>query len=119
MHQRQHIGRYGETLVTDYLKNHGYTIVAANVSWHQRGEVDIIAQKDEYLACVEVKARHSHHVSPYFLVPRSKQRKIIWVMRYFVQKHQLQNYVVRFDVALVDLKPSPPSIEYIKHAFQA
>lgn len=118
MHTRQVVGRHGETLVTSYLKKHGYTIIATNVSWHQRGEVDIIAQKNEYLVCVEVKSRYNDQVSPFLLVPRSKQRKIIWVMRYFVQKYQLHDFVVRFDVALVNLQMDPPHIEYIRDAFQ-
>lgn len=119
MHSRTVLGQRGERCVVSYLRHHGYTIIATNVSWHQQGEIDIVAQKDEFLVCVEVKTRHHTDVPFGVLVPRSKQKKIIKVARWLAQRPQFANLVVRFDVAFVDMTKNPPRIEYVVNAFFA
>jgi len=61
MAQPQHIsiGRLGEDIVTGYLLNRGYLIVARNY-WKKCGELDIVAKKDSVLHFVEVKAGSWH-----------------------------------------------------------
>ena len=118
MQNRQTVGQSGEARVAGYLEAQGYRILARNFRIHQQGEIDIIVQKDEYIACVEVKTRYSTTVPFTQLVPRSKQQKIIQAARHFVQKFSLHNYVVRFDVAFVDMTQKPVAIEYIDNAFQ-
>ncbi|MBP9760372.1 MAG: YraN family protein [Candidatus Pacebacteria bacterium] len=57
MAEPQHIsiGRIGENIIWGYLKNRGYLILDRNYrkKW---GELDIIAQKDNVLHFIEVKA---------------------------------------------------------------
>ncbi len=48
-------GRVGEERAARYLRRHGYLIVDRNVR-AGRGELDIVAQKDEIVAFVEVKS---------------------------------------------------------------
>jgi Holliday junction resolvase-like predicted endonuclease len=57
MAQSSHIsiGRIGEEILTGYLQNRGYRIVERNYT-RKCGEIDIIAQKDDVLHFVEVKA---------------------------------------------------------------
>ena len=58
MAQHNDLGKKGEQLAIDYLVKKGYTILDKN--WRfQKAEVDIIAQKEETLAVVEVKTRSS------------------------------------------------------------
>ena len=53
---KHEIGRLGEESVCTYLENLGYKIIVRNYRI-KGGEIDIIAQNDEYTAFVEVKAR--------------------------------------------------------------
>jgi len=49
-------GILGEVYAARYLREHGYTPVAANFTC-RFGELDIVAQKDDMLVVVEVKSR--------------------------------------------------------------
>lgn len=51
---RKEIGNLGESIASEYLKRHGFTIRDRNVT-RKTGEIDIIAKKDETLHFVEVK----------------------------------------------------------------
>ena len=52
------LGRWGEALAADFLRQRGYEIVAAG--WRCRfGELDLVAQDSTYLCFVEVKLRRS------------------------------------------------------------
>ncbi|MCY3779825.1 MAG: YraN family protein [Chloroflexi bacterium] len=56
MPEAQEIGALGEELAQRYLRRKGYVILEANWS-SLYGELDIIAEKDEQLIFIEVKAR--------------------------------------------------------------
>ena len=49
-------GNLGEDFAADYLEKEGYRILERNYAT-KLGEIDIIAQKDNFIAFVEVKAR--------------------------------------------------------------
>lgn len=70
-------GALGEQYATEYLAAQGYSIVGRN--FHTRyGEIDIIAQKGDILAFVEVKTRCVNALSqPAEAVSISKQKKLI------------------------------------------
>ena len=51
-------GRCGEAVAFNYLIENNYKILNTNFSC-KLGEIDIIAQKDDYIVFVEVKARTS------------------------------------------------------------
>ena len=58
MASHNELGKLGEELAIDYLKKDGYSIL--NTNWtFQKAEIDIIAQKENILAIVEVKTRSS------------------------------------------------------------
>ena len=57
-HYNKEFGRKGELIAAEYLKNHGYEILATN--YHCKfGELDIVALEGEVLCFVEVKSRTS------------------------------------------------------------
>ena len=58
MAEHNELGKKGEELAVKYLQEDGYEILDRNWTF-QKAEIDIIAQKDNYLAIVEVKTRSS------------------------------------------------------------
>ena len=58
MAEHNELGKKGEELAVEYLRENGYKILDRN--WvFQKAEIDIIAQKDNFLAVIEVKTRSS------------------------------------------------------------
>ena len=58
MAEHNELGKLGEELAATYLQKNGYEILETN--WvFQKAEIDILAQKDNTLAVVEVKTRSS------------------------------------------------------------
>ena len=53
------LGAFGEKKAANYLRLHGYRIVDTNCRYRQ-GEIDIIAQKRDYIVFVEVKLRKNN-----------------------------------------------------------
>lgn len=78
------LGIFGEKIASEYLKKKGYAIVDQNyvAEWgeRQKGEIDIVAQKDKTISFVEVKTR-TLQVSEGFLPEESvgfqKQAQLI------------------------------------------
>ncbi len=67
------LGTLGEDLAIDYLIKQGYQILERNYRY-QKGEVDILAKKDDALVAVEVKTRTGNYFGhPHEFV---KQKKI-------------------------------------------
>ena len=58
MYLRHILGRKGEDVVVDYLKNINYNILDRNFSCKQ-GEIDVIALDGNYVVFVEIKSRTS------------------------------------------------------------
>jgi hypothetical protein len=52
---KRRIGDIGEDIVCKYLQNKGYVVRERNY-WRPWGEIDIIAEKPEFISFVEVKS---------------------------------------------------------------
>lgn len=90
------IGNYGEEAASRYLKKNKYKIIQRNFTI-RGGEIDIIAQKDEYLVFVEVKTRTADdYGTPAQSVTYHKRQRIIRAANVFLQK--FGNAYTRFDV---------------------
>lgn len=111
------LGKKGETLVALNLEQQGFTIRHHNYSC-RAGEIDIIAEKGDVRAFIEVKLRTSHYFALSEVITPSKQRKIIATARlYNSQQRDATHYVYRFDVALVEHNGYDYDITYIPNAF--
>jgi len=110
----QLLGLRGEDAVVAHLKKEGFALVQRNYRVLQ-GEVDIIARKRELLVFVEVKTRAIKTAGLSEVVTPSKQRKIIFAAKHFLARHQQEESVHRFDVALVEGEDL--HITYIANAF--
>ncbi len=53
--KRQKLGQLGESIAVTFLKNHGFRVLERNYT-RKWGELDIIAEKDQELHFIEVKA---------------------------------------------------------------
>lgn len=115
-------GALGEQFAADYLRTQGYCILERN--FHTRfGEIDIIAQKDDILAFVEVKTRAATMLStPADAVTPAKQKKLITAALQYMQTH-LIDLQPRFDVVAIVTKSkndfSVLDIMHLTDAFEA
>lgn len=116
--ERIALGKKGEELVARFLEQAGFSILEKNYSIKQ-GEIDIIAHKGEILAFVEVKLRRNPLFYLSDLIVPSKQRKIITTALWYINKHNFQDTVYRFDVALIESTHADYTINYIENAFTA
>jgi len=108
------IGAEGEILATKYLKSKKYKILGAGYSGPY-GEIDIIAQKDEYVVFIEVKARKNADFGmPCESVTYSKQQKIIKTALQWLTKNDC-NLQPRFDV--IEVYTDTKEINHIDNAF--
>lgn len=115
------MGKEGEERVAEYLKSLGYIIVKRN--WRDRyGEIDIIAENDEYIVFVEVKTRTENAlVSGLEAITASKKRKIINTSQMFLNRMNTE-LKPRIDVAEVTVHKNQDGsyhwkLNYIKFAF--
>lgn len=117
---KNQLGQLGEQITVDYLKSQGFSILACNYKKFY-GEIDIIAQKQNILAFVEVKTRKSTIVSMHELISPAKQSKIVQVAYHFIstQQNLSEQTIYRFDVALIHAQQYTQDITYIPNAFQA
>ena len=113
-------GNSGEKVVADFLKKKGFIISKTN--FHSRfGEIDIIAENNEYVLFVEVKTRSRGSIAePKEFVDALKQNKIISTANYYLMYNPTA-LQIRFDVAEV-IKDENDGLEkltvnYIKNAF--
>ena|SRR5437762_9121665 len=109
-------GKIGEDAVVAYLQSERFVIVERNFRT-TFGEVDIIAQKADVLAFIEVKLRTNDRVDPAEIILPSKQKKIVLVAYHFLSIRPCHDLTVRFDVALVSYSENRSAIRYIPNAF--
>ncbi len=116
MAQHNELGKKGEQLAIDFLLKKGYTICDTN--WrYQKAEVDIIAQKEEILAVVEVKTRSSTDFgNPQDFVSPKKIKLLVKAMDEYVRSKDLE-VEVRFDIIAIVQKNKNYTIEHIEDAF--
>ena len=112
------LGNRGEEIVATWLMQHEATILARNYQT-RLGEVDIIVTKGDVVAFVEVKTRSIEYFPLSQTVTWTKQQRIIKAAKHFILGNQIQDKVLRFDVATVVFDNSTHKIEYIRNAFQA
>jgi putative endonuclease len=116
MAQHNELGKLGEELAVDFLQQNGYDILETN--WiFQKAEVDIIAQKENTLAIVEVKTRSSidFGLPQDFVKPKKIQLLVKAVNEYVVQNEL--DVEVRFDIIAIHKEGNQLNIEHLEDAF--
>jgi putative endonuclease len=116
---RKTLGHSGETAAASFLQIQGFTILETNYRT-KMAEIDIIAQDNDCISFIEVKARRSIKKGlPKESVTRSKQKKIILGASFYLKQTKQMNSRVRFDVVEVYMLKGKININLIKNAFQA
>jgi putative endonuclease len=116
MAQHNELGNKGEKLAVDFLIKKGYIILDTN--WRfQKAEVDIIAQKDEILAIVEVKTRSTTDFgNPQDFVNPKKIKLLVSAVDEYVISKDL-NVEVRFDIIAIVHENKNFTLEHLENAF--
>ena len=115
--QRQILGREGERIAENYLKEKGYRLVERNYRCPM-GELDLIALDRRVIVFIEVKTRSDFRFgAPTESVHPRKQRKMIQAALYFLSRHRLHGREARFDVVGVSLATGRPEVEHVQNAF--
>ena len=92
------LGRQGEDIAQEYLKERGYRIVERGFRY-ARGEIDIIAYHRQTLVFVEVKTRLApSHSLPEESITPAKARQIRRTAQAYMHRHFLEDIPCRFDV---------------------
>ena len=117
--RRQTLGRRGEHLAAEILRQQGYRILELNHR-NRFGEIDIIAEQGAALVFIEVKSRLSgRRGDPKWALTPIKRRKISQVaLAYLKTTHQTERRA-RFDV--VAIRPGSdgrPAVEVVRNAFE-
>lgn len=116
MAEHNELGKLGEDLAVDYLKKNGYTILDTNWTF-QKAEIDIIAQKENTLAIVEVKTRSSIDFGlPQDFVKPKKIQLLVKAVDAYVNAKNL-DLDVRFDIVAVHKEGKSFVIEHLIDAF--
>ena len=114
---QQEVGKKGEQIALDHLTEKDYKILEHN--WYfRKKEIDIIAEKDDFLVIIEVKSRSvGFQENPRDAVNMKKQRFLIQAANAYVNKYNI-DLEVRFDIiTVVFLNDQEYEIEHIDDAF--
>jgi putative endonuclease len=110
------LGKHGELLAVAFLRENGYKILETNWAF-QKAEVDIIAQKGNTLAIVEVKTRSGIAFGlPQDFVGAKKIRLLVKAVNEFVTSNDL-DVDVRFDIIGIHKVDNDFRIEHHMDAF--
>ena len=116
MADHNELGKLGEELAVEFLQKEGYEILETNWTF-QKAEIDIIAQKENTLAVVEVKTRSSLEfgLPQDFVKPKKIQLLVKAINEYVVSKDL--DVDVRFDIIAIHKEGKSFVIEHLINAF--
>ena len=123
MAEHNDLGDLGEERAQAYLNSKGFHI--RHVNWHNLTpsgkmgnlELDIVAQKDEWLVVVEVKTRSTETFEhPEEAITKKKIRNIVNATHEYIMQYDWQGET-RFDVISVIPHGQDFLIEHIEDAF--
>lgn len=115
MNNMREKGKIFELKAKEYLEKKNYKILETNF-YCKLGEIDIIANDNNVLVFIEVKARKNvKYGYPREFVTISKQRKIIKTAKYYMMKKRCSELQCRFDV--IEIIPNISHMNHIENAF--
>jgi putative endonuclease len=116
MAEHNELGKKGEKLAIDFLIKNDYKILEKNYRY-LKAEVDVIAQKGNVLAVVEVKTRSTDYFgNPEEFVNPKKIKLLLSAIDYYVVDKDL-DVEVRFDIIAIIHQKNKTKIEHLEDAF--
>lgn len=114
---QQHKGQQGESLAAKFLQQKGYEIIVQNYRY-RRGEIDLIAQKEQLLIFVEVKLRSSvAYGLPEETISENQQNLIMTTAEHYIEQNDWL-HDIRFDIVAIQLSQNKLSeIIHFEDAF--
>ncbi|RZJ52307.1 MAG: YraN family protein [Flavobacterium sp.] len=120
MAEHNDLGKKGEELAVEFLLKDGYEILDRNWTF-QKAEIDIIAQKENILAVIEVKTRSNldFGLPQEFVKPKKIQLLLKAVNAYINDReNDFDNSCeIRFDIVAIHKNGESFAIEHITDAF--
>ena len=113
----QRLGVLGERIAERWLRKHGYTILARRFK-HGRRDIDLVAQRDQTVAFVEVKARKGVEFGdPVEAVHHRKQRELTRSARVWIDRHGRDGELYQFDVVGILVADERVQVKHVTNAF--
>lgn len=118
MAEHNDFGKEAENLSVAFLEKKGYKILLRNYRY-LKAEIDIIAQFENQIIIVEVKARSSDFVEPQEAVNKKKIKLLTTAANYFLEENNI-DLEVRFDiVSVISIPNQEIQIQHIEDAFES
>jgi putative endonuclease len=120
MMDRQEVGKLGEKTARKFLKKQGYRIRETGFRC-RHGEIDIIAQRKDWLVFVEVRTKSNLEFgTPEESITQAKKERLIASALTYTSTHQNLPPLWRIDVVAVELndKGKTKRIELIENAVE-
>ncbi|WP_333851073.1 YraN family protein [Epilithonimonas sp.] len=119
MADHNEFGKIAEDLAVDFLVKAEYKILARNFRY-LKAEIDIIAEKENQIIIIEVKARNTDaFLEPQEAVNKKKIKLLISAANYFIEENNI-NKEVRFDIiSVLPNQQKTLEIHHIIDAFQS
>ena len=117
MDKRQTLGKRGEDIACETLRNEGY-IIAERRFRTRCGELDIIAWDGRVLVFVEVRARSTCNFgTPLESITWQKRQRLTAMAAAYVCARRLAGTACRFDVVSIVQQPTGDTVQWVKGAF--
>jgi putative endonuclease len=117
---KKEIGKKGEELAVEFLKEKGFEILHQNYRYG-KGEIDIIAKdpKDGCTVFVEVKSRQNlDYGEPEYAITKNKQKQVKKIAELYFYENEINELECRFDVIAILLENiNQPVINHYVNAF--
>jgi putative endonuclease len=117
---RQQVGKLGEKEAQKFLKKRGFRIRETGFRCHH-GEIDIVAQKKDYLVFVEVRTKSNLEFgTPEESITQAKKERLIASALTYTTTHEKLPSLWRIDIVAIELdeKGKTTRIEHIENAVE-
>jgi len=116
MAKHNEIGKKGEQIALEFIKDKNYKILHTNWRFGKK-EIDIVAINNKMLAIIEVKTRTSTNFSlPEQTVSLQKQKFLIDAANAYVEIFNI-DLEIRFDIISIIINNNKQKIDHLEDAF--